>query len=81
MLAVSPAGEVDLITPQVNVGVGEHDADLLEELLHEFICSVQNGIYWPEGARWFGAGVTRCEQIRLTWEGGKKSEAGAIIFS
>lgn len=60
VVAVSPAGEVDLITPQVNVGVGEHRADLLEEPFHEFICSVQNGIYWAEGARRFGAGVTGC---------------------
>lgn len=65
MYAVSPAGEVHLITSQMNVGIREHSADLLEELLHKVICGVQNGVDWSEGARGFGAGVTGCEQICL----------------
>lgn len=62
---VSPAGKVHLITPQMNVGIREHSADLLEELVHEVICCVQDGVHWSKGARGFGARVTGCKQILL----------------
>lgn len=65
VFTVSPAAEVHLITPQVNVGIREHSADLLEEMAHEVIRGVQDGVHWSEGARGFGARVTGCEQIRL----------------
>lgn len=61
----SPAGEVHLITPQVNVGVGEHGADLLKELGHELVRGVQDGVHRSKGAGGFGAGETGCEQIQL----------------
>ena len=64
-MEVSPAGEVHLITSQVNVGVGEHGADLLKELAHEVVGGVQDGVHWSEGAGGFGARVTRREQIGL----------------
>ena len=65
MHTVSPAGEVHLVTSQMNVGIREHVADLLEELLHEVIRGVQNGVDGSEGARRRGARVTGCEQICL----------------
>lgn len=63
--SVLPAGEVHLIAPQVNIGIREHSADLLEEQSHEVIRGVQNGVHRSEGAREAGARVTRCEQIHL----------------
>lgn len=63
--AVLPAVEVHLVPPQVDVGVGEHGADLLEELAHEVIGGVQDGVHWAEGARGFGARVTRGEKVFL----------------
>lgn len=62
---VLPAGEVHLIATQVDVGVGEHGADLLEERFHEVICGVQNGV---DGSKAPGGGwprVARCEQVLL----------------
>lgn len=50
----------------MNVGIREHGADLLEELRHEIIRGVQDGVDRSEGARGRGARVTGCEQIRLT---------------
>lgn len=47
---VLPAGEVHLIATQVDVGVGEHGADLLEERFHEVICGVQNGVHGSKAA-------------------------------
>lgn len=64
----SPAGEVHLITSQVDVGIREHGADLPEEQLHEVVRGVQDGVHRSEGARGFGARVTGREQIRLAWE-------------
>lgn len=64
---VSPACEVHLITSQVNVAIGEHGADLREELSHEVVRGVQDGIHWPERARGFGPRVTGCEKIFLAW--------------
>lgn len=61
----SPAGEVHLVSTQVDVGVGEHDADLLEELGHELVGAVQDGVDWSEGAGGFGARVAGCEKVRL----------------
>lgn len=63
---VLPAGEVHLITPQMNISIREDGADLLEELPHEIISGVQDGVHWSEGARGLGAGITGCEQICLT---------------
>lgn len=48
---VLPAGEVHLIATQVDVGVGEHGADLLEERFHEVICGVHNGVHGSKAAR------------------------------
>lgn len=50
----------------MDVGVGEDGADLGEELLHEVVGGVQDGVDWAEGAGGFGAGVTGSEQIFLT---------------
>lgn len=60
-----PAVEVDLVAPQVDVGVGEHAADLLEELAHEVVRGVQDGVHWAEGAGGFVSRVTRREQVFL----------------
>ena len=70
---VSPAREVHLIAPQVNVGVGEHGADLAEEPAHEVIRAVQDGVYRSEGAGGLGARETGCEQILLAWVGKAKT--------
>ena len=53
----------------MNVGVGEHLADLLEEQVHEVVRGVQDGVDRPEGARGSGAGVTRRQQVLLSWWG------------
>lgn len=66
---VLPAGEVHLVATQVDVGVWEHRADLLEERAHEVVCGVQNGVHGSEAAGGGWPRVTRCEQIRLAWEG------------
>ena len=68
LCTVLPAAEVHLITSQVDVAVGEHGADLLEELAHEVVRGVQDGVHRAEGAGRFGARVTGCEQISLTLE-------------
>lgn len=64
----SPAREVHLVASQVDIGVGEHGADILEELSHEVVRGVQDGVHRSEGAGGFGARVTRCEQIFLAWQ-------------
>lgn len=48
---VSPAGKVHLITPQVNIAIREHSADLFKELGHEGIGGVQDGVHWSKGSR------------------------------
>lgn len=63
----SPAVEVHLIAPQVNIAIGEHSADFFKELGHEGIGGVQDGVHRSKGARKLWSGVTRCEQIFLTW--------------
>lgn len=62
---VSPAGEVHLIAPQVNIAIGEHGADLFKELGHEGIGSVQDGVHWAKGSRRLRSRVTGREQIFL----------------
>lgn len=47
----SPAVEVHLIAPQVNVAIGEHRADFFKELGHEGIGGVQDGVHRSKGAR------------------------------
>lgn len=64
---VSPAAEVHLVAPQVNVGVREHCADLLEQLAHEHIGGVEDGVDRSEGSGGAGPGVARSEQVPLTW--------------
>lgn len=47
----SPAVEVHLIAPQVNVAIGEHSADFFKELGHEGIGGIQDGVHRSKGAR------------------------------
>lgn len=47
----SPAVEVHLITPQVDVVIGKHSADFFKELGHEGIGGVQDGVHRSKGAR------------------------------
>lgn len=47
---VLPAGEVHLVATQVDVGVREHGADLLEERAHEVVRGVDNGVHGSEAA-------------------------------
>lgn len=47
----SPAAEVHLITPQVDVAIGKHSADFFKELGHEGIGGVQDGVHRPKRAR------------------------------
>lgn len=65
---VSPAGEVHLIAPQVNIAIREHSADLLKELGHEGICRVQDGVHWSKASRRLRSRVTGREQIFLAWQ-------------
>lgn len=62
---VLPASEVHLVASQVNIRVREHAADLLEELAHEVVSGVQDGIDWPVRAGGSGPSVTGREQIFL----------------
>lgn len=62
---VSPAGKVHLVTPKVNVAIGEDFADLLKELHHECVGGVKNGVHRSKGARGLRCRVTGCEQIWL----------------
>lgn len=48
--SILPAGEVHLVATQVDVGVWEHGADLLEERAHEVVGGVQNGVHGSEAA-------------------------------
>lgn len=62
---VSPAGKVHLVTPKVNVAIGEHGADLFKELSHECVGGVQDGVHRSKGARGMRSRVTGREQIYL----------------
>lgn len=65
----SPAGEVHLVTTKVNVTIGEHGADLFEELGHKGVGSVEDGVHWAKGAGRLGSGVAGCQQVCLAWGG------------
>lgn len=66
ILLFSPAGEIDLVSPKVDVGVREHFADFFEEAGHKVVCGVEDGVHRTKGTWKSAAWVAWSQKFGLT---------------
>lgn len=62
-----PAGEIDLVSPKVDVGVGENNADFVEKAGHKVVRGVEDGVYGTKGTWRSATRVAWGQKTSLTY--------------
>lgn len=69
-----PAGKVNLVSPQVEIGVRKDSSHFLKELAYELVAEGGRWVDWSKLTRWGAPTVTRCQQIGLPCNGKEEEE-------